>query len=99
MAEWVGEAASESAATETAAKRAHDPAEPVIGVFKGISGKRVARSRTAAPVQTTVRIRFGGCSGPSPVWLDMAGSGPGRRSADAEGDVSVTTRPDAGMAA
>ena len=57
----VGQGAIEDGqTTETAAKRAHDPAEPVIGVFKGISGKRVARSRTAAPVQTTVRIRLGG---------------------------------------
>jgi len=92
MAEWVGEAASESAATETAAKRAHDPAEPVIGVFKGISGKRVARSRTAAPVQTTVRIRFGGCSGPSSARLDKAGSGPAQRSADVSASASVKPR-------
>lgn len=99
MAGWDGRAASESASAETAARRAHDPAEPAIGVFKGISEKRVARSRTAAPVQTTVRARLGGCSGPSPVWLDRAGSGPGRRSADVTDEVSVRARPEDGMAA
>ena len=39
-----GRAASESASAETVAIRAHDPAEPAFGVFKGISGKQIARA-------------------------------------------------------
>ena len=99
MALFDGEAASESATAETAAKRAHDPAEPAIGVFKGISEKRVARSPTAASVQTTVRIRFGGCSGPSPTRLARAGSDAGHCEPDVERGGVPKVRPNEGTAA